>query len=176
MGFLQDVARKIKLNAAAIPDLELEIFKNAESFEKAVALLIDQFDDDLKRLISQTEIAAATTLDFSGKEDKVQKILDANHIACRIDRILAYRCKQYTEIADHYKITLLDHATRKKREDKALAYLGTLTFINKLAKVTLAQIKRESDKKLFDYCTKLSTLTWEQVKEMLQKGDVPFRM
>jgi len=180
MGFLKDVARQIKLNAAAMPDLELEIFKNTESFEKAVKLLIDRFTNDLVRLVSQTEIAATTILDFNRKEDKVQKIKDANHFACRIDRILAYRCKQYVEIANHYKVTLLDANARKKREDKATSYLikmeSTLDLINRLATISLNTIAKESDIKLYTYLTKLSTLDWEQIKEMLQKGEVPFRM
>lgn len=179
MSFLKDVARQIKLNAAAIPDLELEIFKNTESFEKAVKLLIDRLTTDLVRLASQTEIAAATILDFN-KENKIQRIKDANHFACRIDRILAYRCKQYVEIANHYKITLLDAKARKEREDKATSYLikmeNTLNLINRLATTILNTIAKESDAKLYDYLTKLSTLTWEQVKEMLQKGEVPFRL
>jgi hypothetical protein len=179
MSFLKDVARKVKLNAAAIPDLESEIFKNAESFERAVELLVDQFDDDLSKVISQTEVAAATILDFN-KNDKIQKIKDANHFAGRIDRILAYRCKQYVEIADHYKITMLDAAARKNREAKALAYLkkmkNTLDLINRLATISLGTITKESDIKLHSYLTKLSVLTWEQVKEMLQKGEVPFRL
>ena len=179
MGFLKEVARRVKLNAAAFSDLDLEIFKNAGSFERAVHLLLAQLDDDLQRLISKTEIAAATILDFNKKENTIQRIKDANHFACRVDRILVYRCKQYTEIADYYQVALLDPKARKNRDDKAFAYLtkmkNTLDLINKLAKAYLTTLQKHSDTKLFNHLTKLSTLDWQQVKEMLQKGDVPFR-
>lgn len=179
MGFLKDIARHIKLTAAGVLDVEIELFKNAGSFERATQILIDQIDDDLKRLVSKTEIAAATILEFSRKEDKTKKILDANMFASRVDRILAYRCKQYTEIANMYKVTFLDKEDRKNLEDNALKYLtkvkNTLDLINRLALISLNSINKESDVKLYNYLEMLSTLTWTDMKDMLQKGDVPFR-
>lgn len=148
MGFLTEVYRQVKLTAAGIPDLDLEIFKHAGTFERAVILLIDQLDDDLHRLASKTEIAAATVLEFGRKEDRVKKILDANAFANRVDTILAHRCKQYVAIADLYKVTMLNEKERK----------------------------RESNTKLYDYIEKLSNLTWQDMKDMLQRGEVPFRI
>gem|GEM_PF-5164197 len=124
MGFLKGVYRQIKLTAAEIPDLDLEIFKHAGTFERAVTLLIDQLEDDLHRLASKTD---ATILEFGRKEDRVKKILDANAFANRVDTILAYRCKQYVAIADLYKVTMLNEKERKEREDKALLYLTKIS-------------------------------------------------
>ena len=177
MGFLKRTARFIKLNGAAIPDLDMEVFKNAGSFEHAVELLVDQFDDDLKRLASGTEVAA--DVQDINRESKIQRILDANRFAGRVDNILAYRCRQYVKIAQLYKVAMLAPDDRKRREDKALSYISkmknTLDLINKLALESLRSVEKKWDTRLYSYLVFLSKLTWEQVKDMLQKGDVPFR-
>lgn len=174
MGFLTDVYRTIKLNASAIPDLESEIFKNADSFEHAIELFISRFIADF-RFVKIDEAVA----DIVRFKDKKQIIFDANNFACRVDRILAYRCMQYVSIVEHYKLHLLTPADRQKREIKALSYLvkmnNTLDIINNKAKQFIESFPKETDIRLHAYLIKLSVLDWEQVRTMLQKGEVPFR-
>lgn len=182
LSFRKKVAKLVKLHAGF--DLEMEIYKNAGSFDRAISFWVEHFTSDLNTIYQQySKIPiAGDTIDINRRKQHFQWLERADTLAQRVDFILAHRSLQYTEIAEHYKLIIISKEEQLKQEQKTQKYLlsmkHVLNNINSLAKRLLDkkdEIKYPIKQELLNYLTMLSTLTVPILLKILKQGNIPFR-
>lgn len=195
MGFIRKVeamARKvaelIRTEGSTLPDLDIEILKNAGSYEKAIDLWSNWLLADFQYLVQfiQNLDKYATVADITSisiKKQQEQILQKCERFAARTDEILITRTMQYTEISKLYTIDILDQKSKEKRDQSARSlqhkFEAILKIINKLASRLYKEGETikilEQNKDLFLYIQKVETLTWRSMIEGFKKGIVPFR-
>jgi len=191
MSFLKKVAKQvaemIKAEGSSLPDLSIEILKNAGSYENAVEIWSNQLLADLQHLVQHVQnldkYAAATIIPINFKKQQEKVLQKCERFASRADDILIARTLQYTEISKIYKIDILDQKSKEKRDQSARAlqhkFDNILQSMNNLASRLYREAENlkliDKNKELFAYIQKLETLNWESIIQGFKQGSVPFR-